>query len=145
LIIEGLLAVDMRLEWCRMNSTLRNLRKGSSGRVLRRIRWLPRVPLWVTAVRDLNGDLLMEGLLESLLRALGKAGGFDVCHGDVLLGTRLMHWYGHRPVFLGHWLLRQWEYLWLRKVVEGRFPERKSGLELAGGVYQRHVGASGRR
>lgn len=91
LVVEGLLTIN-GLEGRGVNCPLWYLRKRCAGRVLGRIRGLPRMCLWVVTIGNLNGHLLVEGLLKGLLRPLRQRRRFDIRHGNVLLWARLMHW-----------------------------------------------------
>lgn len=100
--IEWLLAVYVRLEGGGVDGPLGNLREGSPGGVLGLERVLANVGLRGVTVGDVNGHLLMEGLLESR-RALRKRRWLDLRHGDALLRAWLVHRDGDSLVLSHVW------------------------------------------
>ena len=103
--------VGERLKRLGMDSPFRYL--GQRCSPLARVRWMTRmrvnVGIWsVTLAVNLERDLVMEWLLHLLLRRVEVEGDwrFNVGKRNRLLGSWLMHWDTHRPVFWRQYRLR---------------------------------------
>jgi hypothetical protein len=89
--VVALLRIGIRLERNCVDSPLGYLRKRCAGGMLTGVGWLARMLLRI-AIRDLQGHLLVEGLLIRLrIRMLGESRRFDIGDRDGLLRSRLMH------------------------------------------------------
>ncbi len=114
------------MERSSVNSTLRNLGKGCSDRVLRLEGWIASVAVWWAAINHLHRNLLMESLLIwlgqllrlrlLLLGMLGHGWRLNVCNRDRLLRSWLVHRDGVRAILLEGRFLRKRVRLWGREV-----------------------------